>query len=103
MSLGGILTAIGFVLLGHCAWGASNYRDMLKLTQQEFTGLPQQLQLELLASLAVCLIGGYLVAGSMKPIILSKGAPSMDVGSNRQDFVTVNHRGAALPLLTSAS
>jgi len=32
-------------------------RDMLKLTQQEFTGLPQQLQLELLASLAVCLIG----------------------------------------------
>lgn len=27
----------------------------------------------------------------------------MDVGSYRQDFVTVNHRGAALPLLSAAS
>lgn len=32
-------------------------RDMLKLTQQEFTGLPQQLHLELLASVVLCLTG----------------------------------------------
>jgi hypothetical protein len=30
---------------------------MLKLTQQEFTGLPQHLQLELLIGTALCLIG----------------------------------------------
>lgn len=35
-------------------------RDMLKLTQQEFTGLPQQLHLELLVSMTLCLIGEAL-------------------------------------------
>lgn len=34
---------------------------MLKLTQQEFTGLPQHLQLELLIGTALCLIGEQLV------------------------------------------
>jgi hypothetical protein len=36
-------------------------RDMLKLTQQEFTGLPQQLHLELLVSITLCLIGEAVV------------------------------------------
>lgn len=34
---------------------------MLKLTQQEFTGLPQQLHLELLVSITLCLIGEALL------------------------------------------
>jgi hypothetical protein len=32
---------------------------MLKLTQQEFTSLPQQLSLELLVSVALCLFGEW--------------------------------------------
>eukprot|EP00775_Hariotina_reticulata_P012619 gene12619-12749_t len=70
---------------------------MLTLTQQEFTGLPQQLQLELLVAVVLCCIGGLISSGSMKPIVLSKGAPSMDNGSLRPDFVLLNHRGKALP------
>lgn len=50
--------------MSFCPWVVSSPRligaadrDMLKLTQQEFTGLPQQLHLELLASVALCLTG----------------------------------------------
>ena len=99
MTLGSILTLIGFTVMAHCAWGVSSCewfllplpcrlpaaalmhppthcwlfvgaadRDMLKLTQQEFTGLPQQLHLELLASVALCLAGegrGQLVGACL--------------------------------------
>lgn len=107
-----------------CDPAAPADRDVLTLTQQDFTRLPQQLLLELLLSVALCLLGaqgmgayeaatgkarldsisctspcstitpcfdsipidtplhvccchpgGYLVSGSMKPIVLSKGAP----------------------------
>jgi hypothetical protein len=71
---------------------------MLKLTQQEFSGLPQHLQLELAIATILTLVGGYIISGSMKPIFLSKGAPSMDTGSFRPGFVSVNHRGKALPM-----
>lgn len=35
-------------------------RDMLKFTQQEFSGVPQHLQLELLLGTVLCLIGEQL-------------------------------------------
>jgi hypothetical protein len=126
MSLGGAAATAGFLLLFHCTYAVSRCawlllhfsaacvcpptsttrpadRDLLKLTQQEFSGLPQQLQLELLVSTVLCMIGvapellctatnpqpaaqptpvlvsahagGLLLAGKLKPITFSKGAP----------------------------
>ncbi|KAF8067214.1 magnesium transporter [Scenedesmus sp. PABB004] len=101
--MGGSLVAVaGFAVLLRCAWAVSQYRDMLKLTQQDFSGLPQGLQLELVLGTALALLGGVMLAGSMKPIVLSKGAPSMEDGSCRPSFISVNHRGKALPLPAQA-
>ncbi|WIA12753.1 hypothetical protein OEZ85_006388 [Tetradesmus obliquus] len=98
MKIGNAATFVGLVVLLRCAWAVSQYRDMLKLTQQEFTGLPQHLQLELLIGTALCLIGGFIISGGVKPIVISRGAPSVDTGSSRAGFIQVNHRGKALPL-----
>jgi hypothetical protein len=48
-------------------------RDMLKLTQQEFEQLPLQLSFEVLAGAALALVGGYGLAGALKPIVVSTG------------------------------
>jgi hypothetical protein len=46
---------------------------MLKLTQQELEQLPFQLQAEVLAGALLSLLGGYLLAGALKPIIITGG------------------------------
>jgi len=95
--LGRVAAAVGCLVLFHCTYAVVKYRDLLKLTQQEFEGLPQQLQVELAVGTVLSLIGGCLLAGKLKPIVSQKGTPSMDAGSFRPDFVSFNHRGGALP------
>lgn len=46
---------------------------MLKLTQQELTQLPLALNLEVLAGTVLCLLGGYIMAGTLKPIVMTSG------------------------------
>ena len=50
-------------------------RNLLKLSQQELEQLPLPLQAEVLAGAAMSLLGGYLLAGSVKPIVMSSGGP----------------------------
>jgi len=46
---------------------------MLKLTQQEYTQLPLQLQFEVICGAALCLLGGFGLAGTLKPIVVNSG------------------------------
>jgi hypothetical protein len=48
-------------------------RDVLKLTQQEFAGLPFHLAAEVCVGAALALFGGYGLAGTLKPIIVTRG------------------------------
>jgi hypothetical protein len=48
-------------------------RNMLKLTQQELGQLPLPLQAEVLAGAALSMLGGYVLAGALKPIVITGG------------------------------
>jgi hypothetical protein len=43
-------------------------RENLRLTQQQFEGLPLALMAQLAAAVAVCVLGGLEVSGGFKPI-----------------------------------
>ena len=43
-------------------------RENLRLTQQQFEGLPLALLAQLAAAVAVCVLGGLEVSGGFKPI-----------------------------------
>ncbi|KAI8475828.1 MAG: hypothetical protein J3K34DRAFT_517004 [Monoraphidium minutum] len=90
-------TVLGVLLLLHSLYSVATYRNMLKLTQQDLDSLPLQLQAEVLAGAALSMAGGFLLAGALKPIIITSGGLSTDAGAFRPDFVFFNHRGKALP------
>ncbi|GBF90995.1 hypothetical protein Rsub_03850 [Raphidocelis subcapitata] len=97
-----LAATLGALLLLHCIYAVAKYRNMLKLTQQEFGALPLALSAEVLLGAALAMVGGYGLAGRLKPIVITSGL-SMDAGSFRPDFVSFNHRGKALPYNLPAS
>jgi hypothetical protein len=46
-------------------------REHLRLTQQQFDGLPLTLLAQLLTAVAVCALGGLNVSGTLRPIRVS--------------------------------
>lgn len=97
LSAGSVSCIVGVCVLLHAAFAVSRYRDTLKLTQEEFQGLPANLLSEILFGTIISLLGGYLLAGDLKPCMISGKPPSMDAFSFRSDFISFNHRSKAVP------
>lgn len=97
-STGGLLAIAGLIGLIHTTIAVIQYRQVLKLSQEEFEALPAGIMLELSVSAAVAVLGAHLLAGPIKIITMPVKGRSMDIGSLRTDFISFNMRSRAMPL-----
>lgn len=98
MRLGGLLTLAGLAVLVHTTVAVIQYRQLLKLSQEEFVALPASIVLELWIATAVALLGGYMLAGPVKVISMPAKGRSFDTGVLRTDYISFNTRSRAFPL-----
>lgn len=98
LSSGGFLVTAGLAIFLYAAWSTLSYRDMLKLTQQEFEGVPLLVKVEVLLASIVCMWGSLQISGNFKPSSALKGQRGLDADTVRWDFMSMNHRGQAMPL-----
>ncbi|KAL0042968.1 hypothetical protein WJX79_005400 [Trebouxia sp. C0005] len=98
LSAGGAMIIFGLGLFMYAAWSALQYRDMLKLTQQEFASVPLLVKIEVLLAAVSCMWGSLQVSGEFKPVSSLKFQRGLDANTLRLDFMSLNHRGQILPL-----
>jgi len=65
---------------------------------EPFARLPAGIVAEVAAGCLVTLVGGYGLAGALKPALLQSAKRSVDAGGLRLDLAAFNNRGRALPL-----
>ncbi|KAL4425340.1 hypothetical protein ABPG75_009356 [Micractinium tetrahymenae] len=94
-----LLTLGGLALLVYTGYQAMTYREALRLTQQEFEGLPLSLLGQLVAAVAACVLGGLQVSGSFAPIRVADVPKPAVLRPQRTDFAVFNHRGSLLAQL----
>ncbi|CAI8021491.1 Membrane magnesium transporter 2 [Geodia barretti] len=95
---------LGLLLIFHAAYSAVQHRSFLKLAEEEYTGLPSDIGAEcLLASVLMC-VGVVTMVGRFRDIKLTTelNKRTYEMSSNRDAFMTFNHRGHSLyPVLGS--
>lgn len=89
---------VGLLAMAHAAYSAAQHRTYLRLTEQEFIGLPLDIMVQCFVGLLLTCYGVVHVAGSFREIRASAELDSKtwDMISNRQSFYSFNHRGKAL-------
>ncbi|KAH0895365.1 hypothetical protein HID58_044933 [Brassica napus] len=97
MNLGFVIGVIGVLILSHAAYSTIQYRGLLKITEEEFTGPPLNVVLELIVGLALCMWAALTFPGkflSIHPDSDENRAVSLPDNS---DFMIFNHRGRLFP------
>ncbi|GAB4856659.1 hypothetical protein Ancab_014573 [Ancistrocladus abbreviatus] len=68
MSLGFTVGVIGVLFLAHAAYSTIQYRGLLKITEEEFSGPPMNVIFELILGLLLCMYAGLTVPGKFQSI-----------------------------------
>uniref|UniRef100_A0A915ISV4 Membrane magnesium transporter n=1 Tax=Romanomermis culicivorax TaxID=13658 RepID=A0A915ISV4_ROMCU len=100
------LLAVGAISLIHCGYSAAQHRSYLRLTEQEFLGLPADIFLQTLLSLFFICYFGAGVAGDFQQIRadLTMRQRYFEHAANCPSFYTFDHRAKSLsPFFTTAS
>ncbi|CAL8463896.1 g3431 [Coccomyxa elongata] len=97
-STSGMAVTAGIALFVLAGYQTLRYRDMLKLTQEEFETVPAHVIVEVLLAAALCMWGSVQLAGAFKPISALANQEGLDANVFRPDFMSFNHRGHAVPL-----
>ncbi|XP_070035809.1 membrane magnesium transporter isoform X1 [Nicotiana tomentosiformis] len=123
MGAGFLVGVIGVLILSHAAYSTVQYRALLKITEEEFSGPPINVVMELIVSLVLCLWAALAAPGKFKSIhpqseenrsfgwnsIVKENSYSRPqlVWTEAQwvvalpanlDFMIFNHRGKIFPL-----
>ncbi|WOH06097.1 hypothetical protein DCAR_0625520 [Daucus carota subsp. sativus] len=97
MKLGFFVGVLGVLLLSHAAYSTIQYRALLKITEDEFTGAPIHVIGELILGLVLCLWAGLTVPGKFLSILPDSDENRVVSLSSNMDFMIFNHRGRAFP------
>ncbi|KAL4516730.1 hypothetical protein Ndes2526B_g05308 [Nannochloris sp. 'desiccata'] len=100
---GKLILTIGLGMLVYTGYQAMTYRESLRLTQQEFVGLPVSLLSLLAVAVAVSLVGGLQSSGELKPILLADAPQPTVLRPQQIDFVTFDGRGSILSAVKTRS
>ncbi|RUS85423.1 hypothetical protein EGW08_006814 [Elysia chlorotica] len=86
---------LGLLALAHAAYSAAQHRTYIRLTEQEFTMLPQDIFLQCILGLLLTCYGVVNVAGNFREIKASaeQDNKTWEMLGNRQGFNIFNHRG----------
>ncbi|CAN1143120.1 Membrane magnesium transporter [Linum perenne] len=63
MGLGFTVGVIGLLILGHAAYSTSQYRGLLKIVEEEFSGPTMDVVLEVIVGLLLCMWASLTVPG----------------------------------------
>ncbi|ELR11640.1 transmembrane protein 32 family protein [Acanthamoeba castellanii str. Neff] len=91
---GRLIAVLGFALLLHSAYSATQYRNYLRIMETPTGSLPLDITFECVASVVLCAYGSLLWAGTLLPIRLSASLMhrTFDAAHSRTEFQTFNHR-----------
>ncbi|KAL3628494.1 hypothetical protein CASFOL_027540 [Castilleja foliolosa] len=69
MAAGFLVGVVGVLILSHAAYSTIQYRSLLKITEEEFSGPPINVVLELLGGLVLCMWAALTVPGKFLSIL----------------------------------
>ncbi|KAL6521065.1 hypothetical protein OROGR_017634 [Orobanche gracilis] len=69
MGAGFLIGVVGLLILSHAAYSTVQYRSLLKITDEEFSGPPIHVVMELIAGLALCMWAALTVPGNFLSIL----------------------------------
>lgn len=98
MGLGFAVGVFGVLILAHAAYATVQYRGLLKIMEEEFSGPPMNVVAELLLGLVLSMWAALTVPGkflSIQPNSEENRIVSLPVNL---DFMIFNHRGKVIPL-----
>ncbi|KAL8504464.1 hypothetical protein ACS0TY_015869 [Phlomoides rotata] len=98
MRLGFAVGVIGVLILSHAAYSTIQYRSLLKITEDEFSGPPINVVMELIAGMVFCMWAALTVPGKFLSILPQSDENRVVALPANLDFMMFNHRGKAFPL-----
>uniref|UniRef100_A0A5B6YN57 Uncharacterized protein n=1 Tax=Davidia involucrata TaxID=16924 RepID=A0A5B6YN57_DAVIN len=97
MGLGFVVGVLGVLILSHAAYSTIQYRALLKITEEEFSGPPMNVVVELILGLIFCMWAALTVPGKFLSIHLDSEENRIVSLPGNLDFMIFNHRGKAFP------
>ncbi|KAJ4849215.1 hypothetical protein Tsubulata_038962 [Turnera subulata] len=97
MGLGFIIGVLGVLILSHAAYSTIQYRGLLKIMEEEFSGPPVNVVIELVLGLVLCMWAGLAVPGKFLSIHPHSDENRMVSLPDNLDFMIFNHRGRVNP------
>ncbi|XP_061345799.1 membrane magnesium transporter-like [Gastrolobium bilobum] len=98
MGLGLTVGVIGLLILFHAAYSTIRYRGLLKITEEEFSGAPFNVVIELSLGLLLCLWAALTVPGNFLSIHPDSEENRIVSLPANLDFMIFNHRGKVFPV-----
>ncbi|CDP06767.1 unnamed protein product [Coffea canephora] len=98
MGVGFVVGVLGVLILSHAAYSTIQYRAMLKITEEEFSGPPINVVVELIAGLMLCMWAALTVPGKFLSILSHSDENRVVALPENLDFMIFNHRGKAIPM-----
>ncbi|CAI9097978.1 OLC1v1034507C1 [Oldenlandia corymbosa var. corymbosa] len=102
MGMGFAVGVFGVLILFHAAYSTIQYRALLKITEEEFSGPPMNVVMELLVGLVLCMWAALVVPGKFLSILPHSDENRVVALPANLDFMMFNHRGRAIPLAIDA-
>ncbi|XP_077213465.1 membrane magnesium transporter-like [Tasmannia lanceolata] len=97
MAFGFLIGLFGSLLLAHAAYATIHYRGMLKIVEEEFSGPPINVVIELILGLALCIWAALSVPGKFLSIQQDSEENRLVSLPANLDFMIFNHRGKVFP------
>ncbi|KAK7277521.1 hypothetical protein RJT34_22535 [Clitoria ternatea] len=98
MGLGFGVGFVGVLILFHAAYSTIQYKTLLKITEDEFSGAPVNMAIEVSLGLLLCLWAALTVPGMLLSIHPHSEENRIVSLSANPDFMIFNHRGKIFPV-----
>ncbi|BAT85731.1 membrane magnesium transporter [Vigna umbellata] len=98
MGLALTVGVFGVLVLFHAAYSTIHYRGLLKITEEEFSGPPFNVVIELFVGLLLCFWAALTVPGNFKSILPHSEENRIVSLPANLDFMIFNHRGKVFPV-----
>ncbi|XP_047316532.1 membrane magnesium transporter-like [Impatiens glandulifera] len=97
MGLGFAVGALGILILSHSAYSTIQYRAFLKITEDEFSGPPLNVIIELLLGFVFCMWSSLDVPNKFLSVLPDSEENRIVLLPENLDFMIFNHRGKMFP------
>ncbi|XP_027367219.1 membrane magnesium transporter-like [Abrus precatorius] len=98
MGLGFVVGFLGLLILFHAAYFTIQYKALLKITQEEFSGFPLNVVIEVSIGLLFCMWAALTVPGKLFSIHPDSEENRIVSLPANVDFMIFNHRGKVFPV-----